>query len=98
LTGSQRMNLDYLFENVLDPSAVVAKEYLMVVVGMKDGRVINGIVQKETPGAVTVRTTTEDVVIVKDEIERRVTSNQSMMPDGLLEGLSSTDARDLIGY
>jgi putative heme-binding domain-containing protein len=98
LTGSQRTNLDYLFENVLDPSAVVAKEYLMTIVRTKDGRVINGIIQKETPAALTLRTPTEDVVLPKDEIEKQVTSNQSMMPEGLLEGLATNDARDLIAY
>jgi len=98
LTGSQRADLGYLFENVLDPSAVVAKEYLMTIVRTKDGRVINGIIQKENAAAVTLRTTTEDVVVPTDEIEKRVTSNQSMMPEGLLEGLDANDARDLIGY
>ncbi len=32
LTGSQRTNLDYLLENVVDPNAVVAREYKMTVV------------------------------------------------------------------
>ena len=98
LTGSQRASLDYIFENVLDPSAVVAKEYLMTVVRTKDGRVINGIIQKETAAALTLRTPTEDLVIPREEIDRQVTSNQSMMPEGLLEGLAPNDARDLIGY
>ena len=29
LTGSQRTNLDYLLENLLDPSAAVARDYQM---------------------------------------------------------------------
>src|SRR5262249_38853079 len=39
LTGSQRANLDYLLENVLDPSAVVFSEYQVTVIETKDGRV-----------------------------------------------------------
>ena len=30
LTGSQRANLDYVLENVLDPSAVVPNEYRLI--------------------------------------------------------------------
>ena len=42
LTGSQRNNLDYVLENVLDPSAVVAKEYQVTLLQTKDGRLIYG--------------------------------------------------------
>ena len=38
LTGSNRANLDYLLENIIDPSAVIPKEYAATVVDMKDGR------------------------------------------------------------
>src|SRR5262249_4600739 len=37
LTGSGRDNLDYLLENLLDPSAVVAADFRMSVVELKDG-------------------------------------------------------------
>ena len=46
ITGSQRANLDYLLSNVLDPSAVMAKEYQPTVVRCADGRVITGILPK----------------------------------------------------
>ena len=35
LTGSQRMNLDYLLENILDPSALVPREYQVTVLVLK---------------------------------------------------------------
>src|SRR5690606_37585607 len=47
LTGSNRANLEYLLSNVLDPSAVMAKEYQPTVIAMTDGRVITGIVKGE---------------------------------------------------
>ena len=83
---------------MVDPSAVVAREYLMTIVRTKDGRIINGIIQKETADALTLRTTTEDLIVRKNEIEKRVTSSESMMPEGLLESLPPDDARDLIAY
>ncbi|MDB5174846.1 MAG: hypothetical protein JWN51_3619, partial [Phycisphaerales bacterium] len=87
LTGSQRANLDYVLENVVDPSAVVANEYLMTLIQTNDDRTITGIIKQESDSTVTLRTTTEDVIVPKNEIKRRKTSPISMMPEGLLEGL-----------
>ena len=45
LTGAGRDNLDYVLENIIDPSATVTADFRMVVVAMQDGRVLNGIVK-----------------------------------------------------
>src|SRR5207245_765808 len=68
LTGSQRMNLDYILENVLDPSAVVAQDYRVTILETKDGRVVTGIVKQETARAVTVQTQNEKIVLPRQEI------------------------------
>ena len=47
LTGSQRANLDYVLSNVLDPSAIVAKDFQLTVFQMADGRVLSGIIAQE---------------------------------------------------
>ncbi len=98
LTGSQRANLDYVLENVVDPSAVVAKDYLMTVIATTDGRTLTGIIHHEDAKSLTLRTTTGDVILPINEIKHRKTSPISMMPEGLLEALSTEDARDLISY
>src|SRR5439155_674171 len=61
LTGSQRSNLDYVLENVLDPSAVDPREYQVNVIELQNGRVINGIIKAETDKALTVRTANETI-------------------------------------
>jgi putative membrane-bound dehydrogenase-like protein len=98
LTGSQRASLDYLLENVLDPNAVVPFDYKMVQFNLLDGRVVTGLVKKETAQAVTVRTANEQIVIQKDDIEKRTPTNNSVMPEGLLDALKDDEVRDLIGY
>jgi putative membrane-bound dehydrogenase-like protein len=98
LTGSQRANPDYVLENALDPSAVVAREYQVTIVETKDGRVISGIVKQETDRALTLRTQNESLVVPKNEIEGRTLSPTSMMPEGLLDALSKEEVRDLIAY
>ena len=53
LTGSNRANLDYLLSNMLDPGAVMAKEYQPSVIVTADGRVITGIVKSQDADALT---------------------------------------------
>jgi putative heme-binding domain-containing protein len=98
LTGSQRTNLDYLLENILDPSAVVAREYTVTVIEMKDGRTISGMIGEETPAALAVQTQTERLVLARADIESMTPTRVSLMPEGLLDRLSEQEVRDLFGY
>jgi putative membrane-bound dehydrogenase-like protein len=98
LTGSQRANVQYVLENVIDPSAIVAKEFQMTVVELKNGRVISGIIKDENDQAVTIQTQNEAIILPKKEIDSRNQSPVSMMPEGLLDKLSNEEVRDLVGY
>ncbi len=98
LTGSQRMNVDYLLENILDPSAIVPSEYQVTVFVLKDGRVITGIVKSEAKEVVMVQTDKELLRVLTADIEERQKSKESMMPEGLLTKLKDDEVRDLIGY
>lgn len=98
LTGSQRANLDYVLENMLDPSAVVPREYQVSIITTDSGRTLTGIVKEETERAVTVQTQNEVVIVPKDEIDIRRQSNLSMMPEGMFERLTFDEVRDLVGY
>jgi putative heme-binding domain-containing protein len=98
LTGSQRANLDYVLENVIDPSAVVPGEFRMVNFTMADERLVSGIILRETKDAVTVRTTNETVVLPTADIATRKPTNLSIMPDGLFEAMKPDEVRDLVGY
>ena len=98
LTGSDRKNLDYLLENILDPNAVVPESYRSSLITTKDDRVIQGIVLSTTERMITVQTQTERLVLERSQIESTRASQLSLMPEGLLEGLSVTDQTHLMGY
>lgn len=98
LTGSQRANPDYVLAKVLDPSAVVARDYQITVVTTSAGRTISGLVKEEDDRLLTLQTPTEVVRVAKTDIEERRKSNLSLMPDGLLVMLSDSEVRDLIAY
>ncbi|QDU41015.1 FG-GAP repeat protein [Maioricimonas rarisocia] len=98
ITGSNRANLDYLLENLLDPSAVVGRDYQVTVVQTSDGRVVSGLMLEENDSAIVLQTVNERVVVPKDDIEDRVQQATSLMPEGQLQQLPPEDARDLIAY
>ena len=98
LTGAQRTNLNYLLENIVDPSATVSKNYHLTTVVTVDGRVLSGIVQLTNERVLHLQTPTEQVVIGRDEIEELLPSQLSLMPERLLDLLTPTQVRDLIGY
>lgn len=98
ITGSNRANMDYILENILDPSAVVGRDYQMTVLALADGRVINGLLKLETDSALTIQTINDKIVVPKSEIEDRNLSGISMMPERQLETLSKDEVRDLVAY
>ncbi|MEX2559615.1 MAG: c-type cytochrome, partial [Pirellulales bacterium] len=98
LTDLQRSNLEYLLQTTIDPNSLVGLDYRTVVVVMKDGRLISGLVTQEDEKAVTLQTATESVTIPKNEIDERSNSKVSIMPEGLLQKLTKDQVRDLIGY
>lgn len=98
LTGSQRSNLDYVLENVLDPSAVVPNEYRLINFTTIDDRVVSGIVLRETKDVITVRTTNDTVILPTADIAARKPTNVSIMPDGLFDRMKPDEVRDLIAY
>lgn len=98
LTGANRNNMDYLLENMIDPSAVVSADFRMSVLTLDDGRTFNGLVLAETEKTVTLRTATETVTLEKSLIEERQILPLSLMPENQLQPLTETQLRDLFGY
>jgi len=98
LTGSQRVNPEYVLVKVLDPGAVVAKDYQMTVFTLADGRVVNGILKADDGKVVTVQTQNDVLRLDKADIDSRKPSAQSMMPDGQLAMMGDAEVRDLIAY
>ncbi|MFK8114372.1 MAG: PVC-type heme-binding CxxCH protein [Rubripirellula sp.] len=98
LTGSNRTNIDYLLSNIVDPSAVMAKEYRATNILTENGRVVSGLVKSEDARSVTLQTGDAIVTVPKGEIEERVESEKSMMPDDQLKQFSPLQVRSLVAY
>jgi putative membrane-bound dehydrogenase-like protein len=98
LTGSGRHNLDYLLENIVDPSAVVNKDFRMSVVRMADGRILNGLVTSQDDERVVLQTAKEKLTLMRNDIDEIKLTTLSPMPEGILQPLKPEQVRDLIAY
>jgi putative membrane-bound dehydrogenase-like protein len=98
LTGAGRHELSYVLDNVVDPSAVVAADFRLAILTLKDGRVLSGLVPEKTERTLTLQTMTERLTIEQSEVTDTQLVNQSLMPEGLLQTLNDTQVRDLVAY
>ena len=98
LTGSDRRNLDYLLENIVDPSAVVPADYRIAIVKLKDGRTLSGVIPEQNDRTVTVQTPAERVSFLRSDIAEMQQLSQSFMPEGLLTALGEENVKHLIAY
>jgi putative heme-binding domain-containing protein len=98
LTGSNRGNLDYLLENVVDPSASVGEGFRAVTFLLTDGRSLTGVVSGADDRTLTIRTATDTLVLDRQEIDEQTVQQTSLMPDGMLASYAEADVRDLVAY
>jgi len=98
LQGSGSKGIRYLVENVVDPNAVIGKDFLAQVVITKEGRVVSGLVVKPSDSAATVRTGTSTEVIARDQVEEIRVSQNSFMPEGLLSTFGDREKIELLKY
>jgi putative membrane-bound dehydrogenase-like protein len=98
LTGSNRDNLDYILENVIDPSAMLAANYRMSTIETVDGRILSGIVIDSGGPTVQIRTPENEIVLNRADLHRVSKTKLSLMPDGLFDILSDEQVRDLVGF
>lgn len=98
LTGSNRGDIDYLLQNIVDPNAVIPNDYRAWNLDTKDDRSISGIMKQQDEKSVTIITANETLTIPRGEIKSLREGELSMMPEGLLQNLPDQEIRDLIYY
>jgi putative membrane-bound dehydrogenase-like protein len=98
ITGANRSDLNYLLTNIVDPSAVIAKEYQTTMVVTVDGRAVSGVLAGEDANALTLKTATETLVIPKEDIEERELTELSIMPEDQLKQFTPIEVVSLLAY
>jgi len=99
LTSYQRDDLDTLMLGIVDPNAEIREGYESYSVTTRDGRSLVGFLVDRDPEVVVLRGLDgQNVSLRRDEIEEMQPTGQSLMPPGLLAGLSDEQVRDLFAY
>jgi putative membrane-bound dehydrogenase-like protein len=98
LTGSNRDNIDFILENVIDPNAIVGSAYKLNIVATKDGRILSGIVRERSEKTLVLQTANDRVTLAVDDIEQMKESANSMMPEGIFDNMTADEVRDLVAY
>jgi putative heme-binding domain-containing protein len=99
LTHANRKDRDYLLVSIVDPGAIIRKEYVAHVVHTTDGRVLTGLLVEQTPATVTlVDAKNQRTRVPREAIESIQESDVSIMPEGLLKDFKPQQLRDLFGY
>ncbi len=90
---------DELVASVLFPSARISSGYESEVFALADGRVITGIIRRETADSVEIQDAEAKVIkVAKDDIDARKRSDVSIMPTGLAKGITTKDFADVVAY
>jgi putative heme-binding domain-containing protein len=88
-----------LIQSILYPSARIFSGYETVVVATADGRVLSGLVKSDNADGIEIQDAEgKKTRIARADIEDRKTSDLSLMPNGIVEGISPQDFADLIAY
>ncbi len=96
--GANRSPHD-LLESIVLPSATIVRDYEPYNIATTDGRVLTGLIARETADTVFIQQQTgEPVAVPRDDIEELTPGAVSIMPNGLEKALSESDLADVIAY
>ncbi|MCA9229757.1 MAG: c-type cytochrome [Planctomycetales bacterium] len=99
LTTANRTDRAALLANVVDPSAVIRREYLNYVVETSSGRVLTGLLAEQDAASVTLLDEkNQRTKVPRDEIEDLHELETSLMPEKTLDVLTPQQLRDLFSY
>jgi putative membrane-bound dehydrogenase-like protein len=84
---------------ILDPNRAVEARYLSYMAQTKNGLTFTGVLASETGNSITLLGPEgKQQVILRTDLEELVSSNKSVMPEGLEKDLKPQDLADLISY
>jgi putative heme-binding domain-containing protein len=99
LSGAGAMGTESLLRNILTPNAQLESGYYRHDVSLHDGSFISGFLASENKEVLVLRQIGADErAIPRSEVKDHTVSKRSLMPEGLLDGLSGQQVSDLFSY
>jgi len=99
LNGAGASGIEALLRSVLTPNAAMEAGYRTFRVEQNDGETLDGFLVSQDDQVIVLRQpNSEDKRIAKTAVRRAGFTRTSLMPEGLLEALNDSDAKDLLAY
>lgn len=100
LSGINNKTKEELLTSILNPSYAIEPRFVNYVVTTTDGRMFDGVIANETPGAITLRGGSEegDETILRKNIAEIRASSVSLMPEDLEQSMNEQALSDIIAY
>lgn len=97
LTGMGSHGVSELLTAIVDPNREVDPSFAAWNIETKDGRFHAGIIARENPASLVLKSLAGQEEIRIADIKSRVNTGRSLMPEGL-EGLGGESLRDVLAY
>lgn len=99
LDGSAHRGTEALLRAIVTPSAAVESGYRLLLVETQEGERLDGLLARQDEREIVLRRQgREDLVLAREAIASLGFDRLSVMPDGLLDGLSDDDVAALFAY
>jgi putative heme-binding domain-containing protein len=96
-TLNSRFRPEEILESILEPSKVISDQYKPVTVATADGKLFSGMpIASDQANLVLLLSDASKVTIPTNEIDGKKESSVSVMPAGLINGLSYQEIADLL--
>lgn len=97
LTGMGAHGPSVLLEAIVNPNAEVDPSFVAYNIETKDGKFHAGVIARENPTSVVIRSLAGEEEIRTADIKTRTSTGRSLMPEGF-ESLGSESLRNLLAY
>jgi putative heme-binding domain-containing protein len=90
--------VDYLVESLVAPSAKIKENYHSVLIATDEGRVVTGIVVRQSPAELVLRDAEDHEVVIPVAQIAQKRDGRSLMPDGSVDALTRGELVDLVRF
>ncbi|MBL9175687.1 MAG: c-type cytochrome [Verrucomicrobiales bacterium] len=99
LSGVAHRSSEDLLSNILDPNMAINPGFVACTIETREGEVQTGLLASETRESLTLlQAGGERIVIPRNQLVRVESGGLSLMPEGLEQGRTPQDLRDLIAF
>jgi len=98
LTLTSQKNPYELLESILDPNHEVEPNYIQYVVMGSGEQAYTGIIVSESATSVTIRQLDTEQTLLRQNIQRVISTGLSFMPEGLEQDITIQQMADLLAY